>query len=119
PSKKQLPPLAPRIRFAARLVRSASIAAALVGSALALGAAGYRNFEGLSWLDATLNAAMILTGMGPVTNLVTVEGKLFAIFYCLFSGVVFLTLVAVLFAPVAHRFLHRFHIELGDENEKP
>jgi hypothetical protein len=73
-------------------------------------------------LDALLNAAMILTGMGPVNELPTVAGKLFASFYALFSGVVFITSVAVLLAPVIHRFLHKFHLESGspddDRNER-
>jgi len=105
-------PLPPLFHFLLRLARSAAIGSGLVLFSLCLGASGYHAFAGLPWLDAWLNAAMILTGMGPVDPLTTTEGKLFGIFYALFSGVAFLTLVAVLFAPVAHRFLHRFHLEL-------
>ena len=72
---------------------------------------GYRYFEDLPWIDALLNASMILGGMGPVGELKTVCGKLFASFYALFSGMVFLVIMGVLFAPVIHRFLHRFHLE--------
>jgi hypothetical protein len=105
-------PLPSRAVFAARLARKAVLASALVAGALLIGAIGYHATEGLPWLDATLNASMILTGMGPVNQLQTPGGKLFAIFYSLFSGVVFITMVAVLFAPVLHRFLHRFHLDL-------
>lgn len=86
----------------------------LILASLGIGAVGYHRLEGLSWLDATLNAAMILTGMGPVDDLHTSAGKSFAIFYALFSGVVFLTSVAVMFAPVVRRLLHRFHLQLDE-----
>ena len=88
----------------------------MIGS-LAFGAIGYHALADLPWLDATLNAAMILTGMGPVDPLRTPAAKLFGIFYALFSGVAFLTMVAVLFAPVAHRFLHRFHLDIARDPE--
>jgi hypothetical protein len=85
---------------------------------LGLGICGYHFCAGLSWLDALLNAAMILSGMGPVNELDTVTAKLFASFYALFSGVVFITSVAVLLAPVFHRFLHQFHLEFeSSEND--
>jgi hypothetical protein len=71
----------------------------------------YHLCAGLSWVDALLNASMILTGMSPVNEPHTVAGKLFASFYALFSGVVFITAVALLLAPVFHRFLHKFHLE--------
>ena len=106
-------PLPSRAVFVARLARKALLALCLIAVAVLIGAMGYHFAEGLPWLDATLNASMILSGMGPVDRLQTPGGKLFAIFYCLFSGVVFITMVAVLFAPVIHRFLHRFHLELG------
>ncbi|HXX58662.1 MAG TPA: hypothetical protein VEI96_11725 [Thermodesulfovibrionales bacterium] len=105
-------PLIPFSAFLRRLVRSVSIAFIFVFLSLVLGASGYHYTESLSWLDATLNASMILTGMGPVNELHTTPGKLFATFYALYSGVAFLTIAAVLFAPVIHRFLHRLHLEL-------
>lgn len=80
---------------------------------LSLGMAGYHWLCGLSWIDALLNASMILTGMGPVDPMKTEVAKLFASFYAIFSGVAFLTIVAVILAPVVHRFLHKFH--LGDK----
>lgn len=111
---KRLAPLPSKRRFRWRLAQTFSMGAGLILGSLALGAAGYHVFEGLPWLDATLNASMILTGMGPVDKLHTNAGKAFGIFYSLFSGVVFLTSVAVMFAPVVRRFLHRFHLELDE-----
>lgn len=84
---------------------------------IGIGTGGYHIFGKLSWIDSFLNASMILTGMGPVDHLETTGGKLFASFYALFSGVAFLTFVAVLFAPVYHRFLHRFHLGGEDNGE--
>jgi hypothetical protein len=75
------------------------------------------SFEALPWLDAVLNAAMILAGMGPVDRMQTNAGKLFATGYALASGVLFVTTVAVLFAPLVHRFLHHLHLELDDARE--
>jgi hypothetical protein len=108
-------PLPTRIVFARHLARKALVALCIVGGALTLGACGYHFTEGLPWLDATLNASMILAGMGPVDPIRTTGGKVFATFYALFSGVVFITMAAVLFGPVLHRFLHRFHLELERE----
>ncbi len=88
------------------------VAACVVFPSLGLGMLGYHFFGDLSWIDALLNAAMILTGMGPVDPLHTVVAKLFASFYALFSGIVFITTAGVLLAPVMHRFLHKFHLEI-------
>lgn len=93
-----------------------------MAGSLALGMLGYHLVAGLSWIDALVNASMILTGMGPVDEMSTVGAKLFASFYALFSGVAFLTIVAVLLAPAVHRFLHRFHLDLAgdqDNGKKP
>jgi hypothetical protein len=89
-------------------------AAAILAGALALGTVGYRFAAGLAWIDALLNAAMILSGMGPVDPLRTTSGKLFASAYALFSGVVFLAVVGIVLAPVAHRMLRRFHLDDED-----
>jgi len=78
---------------------------------LGVGVLGYRWFEGLGWLDALLNAAMLLGGEGPVAPVRTAAGKLFASFYAIFGGIVFVTASGVLLAPAIHRFLHRFHLE--------
>lgn len=83
---------------------------------LAIGTIGYHLTANLSWVDAFLNAAMILTGMGPVDKLETDTAKLFASFYAIFSGVSFLTFCGVLFTPIYHRFMHKFHLDLGDKN---
>jgi len=104
-------PLLSRPAFYARMARSLALAFALVLVALGIGMAGYHGFEGLSWLDAFLNAAMILSGMGPVATIQTTGGKLFAGCYALFSGLALITTVAVVFAPVFHRFLHKFHLD--------
>jgi uncharacterized membrane protein len=104
--------------LARRLAKNALVVAGLLTAALAIGAIGYHELNGLPWLDATLNAAMILTGMGPVDRLTTPEAKLFAIVYALFGGVFFLSMVAVLLAPVAQHLLHRFHLELDEHREE-
>jgi hypothetical protein len=109
--------LLPRWKFRARLLRTTATAAGIVIGALAIGICGYRRFEHLSWLDSLLNASMILSSMGPVTPLRTDAGKWFASFYALFSGVAFITVVGVFFAPIAHRLLHRFHLELDGKGE--
>jgi hypothetical protein len=98
-----------RKRFTWRLARHGAAAAVLVLASLAIGMAGYAYFEGLGWLDAFLNSAMLLGGMGPVNNPQTSGGKLFAGLYALYSGLVFLVTVGVVFAPVLHRALHVFH----------
>jgi len=79
--------------------------------ALGIGIFGYHWFEGMPWIDATLNASMILGGMGPVSPLNTAGGKLFASAYALFSGVIFIGIMGLILAPFIHRVLHRFHIE--------
>ena len=103
--------LIPRSRFILRLILHASLAILIVVVSLGLGVIGYRQTEELSWIDSLLNAAMILGGMGPVNELQTVPGKLFASCYALFSGIIFLVSVGVIFAPVFHRLLHYFHLE--------
>ncbi len=107
--------LLPRRAFIARLLQYGGFAVGIVLASLAIGVVGYRVSEGMSWLDATLNAAMILGGMGPVNVLHTEAGKIFATSYALFSGVVFLIAVGLLMSPVVHRLYHRFHMELEEE----
>ena len=104
-------PLLPPRAFYVRVARSVALALAIIMVSLGIGMAGYHAFEGLSWLDAFLNAAMILSGMGPVAPIQTTAGKLFAGCYALFSGLALITTLAVIVAPVFHRFLHRFHME--------
>jgi len=107
-------PLLDRAEFVRRLARFAAFAGLLVAGSLLIGICGYHFIAGLGWVDALLNAAMILTGMGQVDPMTTTAAKLFAAFYALFSGVAFLSIVAVLLAPMVHRFLHRLHLEMDD-----
>jgi hypothetical protein len=107
-------PLAGRGLFLRRLALYLGFSIAIIGCSLGIGVVGYHITEGLSWLDSLLNASMLLGGMGPVDPLHTVAGKLFASFYALFSGMIFLVAVGVLIAPVFHRFLHSFHIAEDD-----
>lgn len=104
-------PLLPRRQFYGRLTRSAAVGFLVIVLALGIGMAGYRAFEPMTWVDAFVNAAMILSGMGPVSSLQTDGGKIFAGCYALFSGLAFLTSLGIFFAPVFHRFLHKFHRE--------
>lgn len=109
-------PLLSRKEFLVRQVRYTVFSLFILAFSLGIGIAGYHFFGRLSWVDSLVNASMILTGMGPVDHLETTGGKLFASCYALFSGVAFLTFVAVLFAPAYHRFLHRFHLN-SEEND--
>jgi hypothetical protein len=93
------------------MVRSIGASALIVAVSLGLGMAGYHFLEKLPWLDAFLNASMILSGMGPVAPIQTSAGKLFAGCYALFSGLALITSIGVVFVPVFHRFLHRFHLD--------
>ena len=88
----------------------------MLAVALGIGMAGYRHFENMGWVDAFVNAAMILSGMGPVGTLNTDAGKIFAGCYALFSGLVFISAAGIMIAPVAHRALHKFHLESGRKN---
>lgn len=108
-------PLLPRRSYLLRLLRSFLIASGLVSLSLGLGVVGYHHYARLGWVDSFLNASMILTGMGPVDPMTNAASKIFAAFYALFSGVAFLTMVAVLFAPVIHRFFHRFHLDIVED----
>ena len=108
-------PLMPRAQFARRLAAHFAFSLALVTASLAAGMWGYMHFEHLSCLDAFLNASMILGGMGPVTMPQTDHGKVFAGSYALYSGLVFLISASFVLAPLAHRILHKFHVDEGDE----
>jgi len=111
-------PLIDRRAFVRRLTRHMLLAAGVLLVAWGIGVLGYRLIAGLSWVDAVLNAAMILGGMGPVNPIPSTGGKLFAAAYALFSGVVFLVAAGVFVAPLLHRVLHHFHLEI-DEAEAP
>ena len=115
---RRVKPLPPRRHLALGMLRSAALFFGFIAVSLAIGAVWYHLTAGLGWLDATLNAAMILTGMGPVSPMPSPGAKLFATAYAIYSGVAFLSSVAVLLAPVVQRFLHRFHLD-AFEDEPP
>jgi hypothetical protein len=104
-------PLPSRRRFFSRFRRSAAYAFALIGVTLVTGMIGYHAIEKLAWLDAFHQAALLMSGMGPVVEMKTNAGKLFDSIYALFCGVILLAATGLLFAPVIHRILHRFHLE--------
>lgn len=108
-SRKQAP--LPHAGFVRRILWHLFLALALLTLSLLAGMAGYVYFERLSWLDAFLNAAMLLGGMGPVHLPATPDGKLFAGCYALYAGLVFIATAALLFTPILHRLLHKFHWE--------
>ena len=108
-------PLLSRTQFLLRMARHFGVTLLIVLFSMMLGGWGYHEFGGLPWVDAVLNAAMILTGMGPVDPMRTTPGKLFATFYALYSGIAFLTMIAVLLAPIVHRLMHKFHLDEDDD----
>jgi len=108
-------PMANRSEFTRRMLRFGLFAAGIILFSLCVGMLGYHYLESLSWIDSLLNASMILGGMGPVDALHTNAGKVFASFYALYSGIILLASAGVLAAPVFHRFMHRFHLELEDD----
>jgi hypothetical protein len=112
-------PLLPFRAFIRRQVRSALVFAAVVSVSLAIGTVGYHFLAGLDWIDSLLNAAMILTGMGPVSILSDPGAKLFAATYALFSGIVFLVSVGILVTPLLHRLMHRFHLDEDKQRSLP
>lgn len=103
--------LLPRPLFLRRMARWGLAASVVLLGSLALGVCGYHFIEGQPWIDALLNASMILGGMGPVDPLRTRAGKLFASFYALYSGLAIISIAGLMIAPAAHRILHKFHLE--------
>jgi hypothetical protein len=108
-------PLLSRREFAARLAKNFGVATAFIGLSLLAGMAGYHWLEDLTWVDAYVNASMILSGMGPLDAPKTGAGKLFAGTYALYSGLAVILAAGLLLTPVAHRMLHKFHL---GEDEK-
>jgi hypothetical protein len=101
----------PRHLFLRRMTYNFLIGAGIIVISLLIGIWGYHYFEGLPYVDAYADAAMILSGMGPLHDLKTDAGKIFAGTYALFSGIIFLVVIAIIFAPIFHRFFHKFHIQ--------
>ena len=100
-----------RHRFVRRLAKSAGCATLIVALSLGGGMSGYMYFENMTAVDAFVNAAMLLSGMGPLTPLTTNAGKIFAGIYALYSGLAFIAATGIVVAPIFHRFFHRFHLE--------
>jgi hypothetical protein len=109
-------PLAPMPVFVKRLIASLAIAFCLIGLALTIGIVGYHSLGGFGWIDSLLEASMILGGMGPVNPLTGDGVKVFASLYALFSGLIFIAVLGLVLAPVAHRVLHKFHVDEKDED---
>jgi hypothetical protein len=114
--KKHQPLASPRV-FWGRMLGSACVALSVIGGSLAIGILGYHYAGGLAWLDALVNASMILGGMGPVDPITRAAGKWFESAYALYSGIALLTSVGLIFAPAVHRFLHAFHVD--EDGDRP
>ena len=115
-------PLLPWPAFRLRLLRAGTLGLALIAASLVVGMAGYHFIAKDAWADSFLNAAMILSGMGPIGELKTTGAKIFAGLYALYSGLALITIAGIILSPVIHRFLHKFHLETskksGDEEAK-
>lgn len=103
--------LLPQREFIRRLGWSVTIGAALIAFSLSIGILGYHWLCGLSWIDAFLDASMIMSGMGPLSQLSSTTGKLFAGCYAIYCGIALIGTTGIIFAPVIHRALHKFHLE--------
>src|SRR6202521_539134 len=108
-------PVAPRRKFLVRMLIAIGLWMILTTAGLAIGIAGYAAFEGMSFVDAYVNAAMILSGMGPLGELKTTAGKIFAGSYAILSCLIIIIATEFVLAPIFHRILHRFHIEPRQE----
>jgi NhaP-type Na+/H+ or K+/H+ antiporter len=108
-------PLLSRAAFLRRMVKYALLASGFIAVSLVIGMAGYHYFEGMSWIDAFVNAAMLMGGMGPVSDLHTDAGKLFAGIYALYCGLIVIIAIGIVAAPLLHRILHHFHLEVATD----
>lgn len=106
--------LAPGSIFIKRIIASLVVALVVIALALSVGIAGYHFIAGYNWIDSLLEASMILGGMGPVNDLPNDASKVFASIYALFSGVIFIALMGIMLSPVAHRVMHKFHVDEED-----
>lgn len=108
-------PVVTRYTFMIRMARALGLWLALTAGGLVVGMSGYALTEGMGWADSFVNAAMILSGMGPVAELHTTAGKVFAGFYAILSGLIIVIGAGFVLAPIAHRVLHRFHVETAKD----
>jgi hypothetical protein len=108
--EKNNQPLASRAKFRSRLLTNVGVASLVITAAMMVGMVGYEWFEGMGAVDAFANSAMILSGMGPLSPLLTTGGKIFAGLYAIFCGLLFFGIAALVLAPVLHRVLHIFHV---------
>ncbi len=111
-------PLLPSHLFLQRMGRQLGLGALLIAGSLLMGTVGYHFVNGSPWIDGFVDASMLMAGMGQIGVLQGTAGKLFASFYALYCGVVFILLAGLLLAPIFHRVLHRFHLEAGAEEDK-
>jgi hypothetical protein len=107
--------LLPLPQFFGRIVWSLVVAAIIDGVALVVGAVGLRRLEGLDWMDAWLNAALMITGNGPIAHAQSIAGKTFMFFYALGGVLIFAAVISVVMVPIFHRMLHAFHVAVPDE----
>ena len=110
-------PLVSKSIFLRRVVKCFCFAFLLLAVSIFMGAAVYHYLEGFSWVDAVMNAVMIMTGLGLTDTLHTNSAKIFTCFYSIITAIVFYMALAVIFAPLIHRFLHEFHLEIGQDGE--
>jgi hypothetical protein len=110
-------PIVSREVFLRRLGRNALVALSIIGASLIAGILGYHTLEGMEWIDAFLESAMLLGGMGPIHAPMTPAGKIFAGVYALYSGILVIGTAGIILAPIFHRVLHSLHVE-DDEDEK-
>lgn len=104
-------PVLTRQSFIQRMFQHFLLVLVVIGGSLVIGVLGYHVLAGFAWIDSLLNAAMLLGGMGPVGDIPTVSGKLFASAYALYAGLVLITASGIMLAPVMHRVLHMLHVE--------
>lgn len=114
PAKSKIKPL----NIYTHVLRNSLIGLSLIAAALLIGMVGYHVFEQMTWIDAFLNASMILSGMGPATTLATSGGKVFAGLYALFSGLAFIAIVVIMLSPVIHKFFRKIHLEAKNSSNE-
>jgi len=112
-------PLLPWRRFLRRLGVHVAAAMGLIGISLVVGTWGYHVLGEESWLDAFVNASMLLGGMGQIGNVTTTSGRVFSAFFAMYSGLLLIAVTTIMIAPVLHRILHRIHLEEAEVEESP